>query len=198
MYSETPNRNDISDDPNWTTIKTPAEILHYSRIKNQQHFGQAYTEGTPFTKDPLRTQFSWNGQTQEAQMVLKGEYTPEDENNIQQLFLKHLARVTPDDKFNEKVSIKEFRKVMKKWRESTSTSPSGRHLGHYKACVTTIDRLLPPKERARLKRLQDQISSMYVTMINYSTKHKYSFDRWKTIVNMMIYKDSGNSFINRT
>ena len=86
---------------------------------------------------------------------------------------------------------------MKKWRESTSTSPSGRHLGHYKACVTTIDRSLFPKERTRLKRLQDQISQLYVTMINYSTKHKYSFDRWKTIVNMMIYKEPGNSFINK-
>ena len=86
---------------------------------------------------------------------------------------------------------------MKKWRELTSTSPSGRHLGHYKACVTTIDRSLFPKERTRLKRLQDQISQLYVTMINYSTKHKYSFDRWKTIVNMMIYKEPGNVKIHR-
>ena len=60
-----------------------------------------------------------------------------------------------------------------------------------------IDKKLFPKERIRLKRLQEQISTLYVMMINYATKHKYSFDRWKTIVNMMIYKELGNSFINR-
>ena len=29
-------------------------------------------------------------------------------------------------------------------------------------------------------------------MINYCIKHRYSFKRWKTVVNMMIYKDLGN------
>ena len=130
-------------------------------------------------------------------MVLQGDYTVQDQNNIQQLFLKHLVRVTPTDTFNATISLKDFRQKMKKWRESTSTSPSGRHLGHYKACVAVIDKKLFPKERKRLQRLQEQISNAYITMINYATKHNYSFDRWKTIVNMMIYKESGNSFINR-
>jgi len=110
LYANTPNRKDISNDPNWTTIKTPTEILYYCKLRNQQHFGQSYSEETLFTNDLLRTQFSWNGQTQEAKMVLDGHYTPEDENNLQQLFLQHLTRVTPTDKFNEKVTIKDFQK----------------------------------------------------------------------------------------
>ena len=65
---------------------------------------------------------------------------------------------------------------MKKWRESTSTSPSGQHLGHYKTFVAVIDKKLLPKERTRLQRLQEQISNAYITMINYATKHNYSFD----------------------
>ena len=44
LYAKTPNQKDISNDPNWTTIKTPTEILYYCRLQNQQHFGQAFTE----------------------------------------------------------------------------------------------------------------------------------------------------------
>ena len=129
-------------------------------------------------------------------MVLEDPYTSQDEIEIQQMFLDHLVRVTPTDTFDEEITIYVFWQKMRKWRESTSTSPSGRHLGHFKACVVTIDRKLFPKERNRLQRLQKQISNMYIHMINYFTKHKYSFDWWKTIVNMMIYKERGNSFIN--
>ena len=86
-------------------------------MRNQQHFGQAYSEGTPFTKEPLRTQFSWNGQSREAQMVLDGDYTVEDKNNIQQLFLKYLIRVTTPDQFTAAISLQDFRKKMKKWHE---------------------------------------------------------------------------------
>jgi hypothetical protein len=86
---------------------------------------------------------------------------------------------------------------MKKWRESTSTSPSGRHLGHYKICTCQVNKKLDPATQAKIKELQDKIAGVYVTMINYATKHKYSYKRWQTIVNMMIYKEPNNSFINR-
>ena len=41
LYANTPNRNDITNNPDWTTIKTPAEILYYCKMRNQQHFAQA-------------------------------------------------------------------------------------------------------------------------------------------------------------
>jgi hypothetical protein len=34
-------------------------------------------------------------------------------------------------------------------------------------------------------------------MINYAIKHRYLLERWKTIVNMMIYKEPGNVKIHR-
>lgn len=139
----------------------------------------------------------WNAQTREAQMVLEGTYDSTDETEIQKIFLEHLKRVTPTDKFNERVTIRDFKKAMQKWKERTSTSPSGRHLGHYKVCVCQIDRKLNPAQKTKLRRLRDQIADIYVTMINYATKHNYSFNRWKTIINMMIYKEANNSFINR-
>ena len=146
-------------------------------MRNQQHFGQAYSKKTPFTQEPLRTKFAWSGQTQEARMVLEGTYTDDDLTDIQRMFLDHLQQVTPSDHFSATITYEDFRKKMQKWRESTSTSPSGRHLGHYKAYVATLDRKLFPAERLRLQEIQKSIANLYVTMINYSTKHKCSFTR---------------------
>ena len=62
-------------------------------MRNQQHFGQAYIEKTPFTEEPLRTRFSWNGESHEALMVLEGKCTKKDFSEIERMFPDHLVRV---------------------------------------------------------------------------------------------------------
>ena len=42
---------------------------------------------------------------------------------------------------------------MKVWREGTTTSPSGRHLRHYKSLFTVIDKSLEYDERKELKEI---------------------------------------------
>ena len=81
---------------------------------------------------------------------------------------------------------------MKAWRESTITSPSGRHLEHYKLLNATIDRLLDEEEQKQLQQIQQDIISCYIGVINYAIKHRYSLERWKTIMNNMIYKEPSN------
>lgn len=81
---------------------------------------------------------------------------------------------------------------MRKWKETTSTSPSGHHLGHYKVLVSTIECSLKEDNAKDLKRIQQEIKMFYIGLINYCVKHRYSLHRWKTIVNMMIYKEPGN------
>ena len=83
------------------------------------------------------------------------------------------------------------------WRETTTTFPSGRHLGHYQALFVTIDRSLEEDERVQYCSMQDDIAECYVGLLNYAIKHKYSFAQWKQIVNMMIYKEVGNIKIYR-
>jgi hypothetical protein len=60
-----------------------------------------------------------------------------------------------------------------------------------------VDKSLQEDERAQLHDLQDDIIDCYISLINYAIKHKYSLQRWKTIVNMMIYKEEGNVKIHR-
>ena len=48
---------------------------------------------------------------------------------------------------------------MEAWRESTSTSPSGWHLEHFKLLIATIDRFLDKEERKHLEQIQQEIMS---------------------------------------
>ena len=86
---------------------------------------------------------------------------------------------------------------MQVWREGTTTSPSGRHLGHYKSLFTVIDHSLESDDRKELKEIQERIAGCYVAILNYAIRHNYSYKRWKQILNFMIYKEQGNVKINR-
>ena len=74
------------------------------------------------------------------------------------------------------------------WRESTSTSPSCRHLGHYKC-------LLPPHSDPidKYKSTSSyRILKVHLDLLNYCTTHGYSLHRWQTIVTTVIPKEHQN------
>ena len=48
-----------SDTDKCKTITCPEEIEYYLRLRNWRHFGQAETEGTPFTTPPYNSRFNW-------------------------------------------------------------------------------------------------------------------------------------------
>ena len=185
------------DNSKWKEVNCPKEIEFLLRLRNQRHFGQAETDGTPFTTEDMKHKFNWSASTDEAELVLKGEFESEEITEIARLMLDNLTRVTEVEDKVRFVTKKDFTGKFKAWRESTSTSPSGRHLGHYKALVSTIDRSLDDVKRTKYQSYQDDIIECYTSLINYAIKHKYSLTRWKTIVNMMIYKEQGNVKIHR-
>jgi hypothetical protein len=194
---EDPKATNQTDSSKWKEVNCPKEIEFLLRLRNQRHFGQAESDGTPFTKEAMKHKFNWSASTNEAELVLKGEYEDDEISDITRLFLDNMTRITETESAPKFLTIEEFKGKFKVWRESTSTSPSGRHLGHYKALVAIIDRSLEGGERTKYKAYQEEIAECYIGLINYAIKHRYSLRRWKTIVNMMIYKEHGNVKIHR-
>ena len=105
-----------------------------------------------------------------------------------ELVLTNCVQIAPPEKSTPEITVAQLREKMKSCREGTTTSPSGRHLSHYKSLFTVIDKSLEAKERRELEEIQERIAGCYVATINYAIRHNYSYKRWKQILNFMIYK----------
>ena len=83
-------------------------------------------------------------------MTFSGDYSDEEFDEIQQLYINNMKRVTAEDAAKRFVTESEFKGKVKVWRETTSTSPSGRHLGHYKVLYSTINHSLALPEQEKI------------------------------------------------
>ena len=83
-------------------------------------------------------------------------------------------------KIGSPITIEEFQYFFRKKRESTESSPSTRHLGHYKVAAYNND-----------------LSYMYVTMINIGLVCGIAMTRWKHAIDIMIEKDKGSPKLHR-
>jgi hypothetical protein len=178
----------------WKTVETPAEIEFYLQMRNRLHFGQA--KGTPFTTQPLSQRFDWAANSAEAELTLAGDFTSADLDDLQQLLLSHCKREHENVQGNQ-ISSSSFRRRLRRWDERTTTSPSGLHLGHAKALVVPLHLDEQSVEGILLKEQQQELFAAHLSMVNYALQHGYSYDRWKSIVNVMIEKDPGNTKIHR-
>jgi hypothetical protein len=91
---EDPKSTNQKDPSKWKEVNCPKEIEFLLRLRNQRHFGHAETDGTPFTGETMKRKFNWSASTNEAELVLKGEYNEEEISDITRLFLDNMTRVT--------------------------------------------------------------------------------------------------------
>jgi hypothetical protein len=81
------------------------------------------------------------------------------------------------------ITVDKVKGKLKVWRESTSTSPSGQHLGHYKALVTRLeysdvmdeDALDDIAKRNELDTIQGKLLNLRLHVINYALRNGYSY-----------------------
>jgi hypothetical protein len=119
-----------------------------------------------------------------------------DLDKLMQAVLHECTYKTTLDTVTGYVAVNEFLGKFKSWNEKTSTSPSGRHLGLYKALVTRLH-FQDPDEEAKLEGIRKSLTQVHVNLINYCLKFRYSLGGWQHIINAMILKSSGNYRIHR-
>jgi hypothetical protein len=95
------------------------------------------------------------------------------------------------------ITADEFKSKLKIWTKSTTTPPSGLHLGNLKAiiaqhsfCSTAADDYLTSAFLAQhdeLDRKQADLFDLHLLLINYPLERGYSYKRWHAIANRSIF-----------
>ena len=167
----------------WEHIVDAKEMETYLLRYNKNSFRAAAT--SPNGHGVIHDAMTFSSLSPAGKALLAGEFPPEwhGSNTLLQEFLASFAKptnVTERNAIKTEITPEDFSKGIRNWKESTSTSPSGRHLGHYKALI------------------QDEILlECQVKMMNIAIARGISLDRWGNAVNVMIEKDIGRPAINR-
>lgn len=170
----------------WDMISSKKEMEEKIIEQNKSHLSKS--EGTPFgsgelfnlihdkqkrgaaIESLLRGTSGWKHQMQEVEEFIE---------DLRQQYDEHTLH-TKAAEIGNPVSYEEYRDFFKLKRESTESSNSGRHMGHYKACLQDED-----------------ITSIHIMMINIQLVCGFAGKRWKVSIAVMVAKDEGITKIHR-
>jgi hypothetical protein len=174
----------------WEPIHDPAKLQEYIQHRNIQHFGQA--DGTPFTTPPLDSKLQWHADTIEAQEIMEGTVPLAfvTENPYTKKVIEYIANRENLHAIDTYITADQISRGFRKWRESTSTSPSGCHLGLRR--ITTY-----PMEDEELEEARKHILKMQTDIVNLPIQNGFSPYRWQTVVNAMLEKIPGKPYLHK-
>jgi len=158
------------------------KLLEHSR----KHFSQV--EGSPFTVEPLSRLLQYDGLTSFGNRVTDGRPLRgiHDLDEPTMAILSNLKRKIPQDQASHTLNYATLLEGIKKWPERTTTSPSGRHLGIYKALGKHM--LKEKKEQQNdsteesthgpaIKQGRDILYAIFDIML-LAIRHEYPLKRW--------------------
>jgi hypothetical protein len=198
-------------------IKTPTQNTHtttghiqqtptqYTRIqgktdldaalleRNIKHFRQAH--GTPFTTSPLIEILGDNGCNEAALAILNGKI-PDGISKYPKLILQKLKRVRHSIPLI--FTLEDMSEGFRKWKEQTTTSPSGKHLGIYKALVIAHRHNILTDKESKLHSTNNNFTSLahkclliQHSLLTLSIKHCHTYRRWTIVHNFLLEKIPG-------
>ena len=188
-----------------TRIDNVDEMNEKLYHRNRIHFSQAHD--TPCTHAATINHIGDSGTTETAQQILQGNIPQDINADLRMIFQElqsNVATVPIEFDFNDMLN------GFYKWKEETTTSPSGRHLGIYKAMAnahkydikTSSESVLNaqgtstetevPKEKLVTKLLR--IINM---ILNIAVKHSVVLSRWTIVHNFFLEKIPGQPLIDK-
>ena len=157
--------------------------------RNIRHFSQA--GDTPLATNEIIDEIGFGGTTEIAQRLLDGTADVDaiTDDEVSRLFLQALQRAS--DTIQIEISQQDMLNRYKNWDEKTTTSPSGRHLGHFHALFRGF-KTSTDDERDEILHKRKTIIELHWLILQIAIKHQHVYERWKTIVTQMIEKEVGN------
>ena len=125
----------------------------------------------------------FSGITPEADAIIEGECIAHmgiPMSKEIETFLEECRRPASVSPVDTVISVKAFTKTIKEWKETTSTSPSGRHLGHYHTAI-----------------LDTRVAQLHTDLLNIPVTYGFAPERWLLSVTPLIEKDEGLPYLTR-
>jgi exonuclease III len=198
---DVPLVNPNTSSTEWQTISDPTIIEQKLIERNIVHFGQAYP--TDFASGPLAEELGYTGTNQACQELLQGKlpqaYSKCSETT--QMILEKLMDGNNNNMVNISFSFNDFCSALQHWDEKTTTSPSGRHLGHYRVLLPALQdkntTVTVISEDESVEEVGQIILRVYYNVIKAVIMSGISLLRWRTSHTSMIQKIQGNSRIDK-
>jgi hypothetical protein len=162
--------------------------------RNIRHFRQAETAPLA-TPEVIRT-IGFAADTDRAEQLLDRSDDPTDitDDKWSRYLLTSMRRHSEEIKIE--ITKDKMMSKYKIWKERTSTSPSGRHLGHFHALFRPM-KAKDDKDRERLDDIRTEIIELQATMLQTAYDNEHVYKRWEYILTCMLGKDSGIPRIHR-
>lgn len=175
--------NNTANDIVWDTIIDQPTIEKHILQYNRKSFRAAAS--SPCGHGLIYDSLTFTSLSPEAHQFLSGHIPPEwygDDELLKEFLMSFMIppHIIARPQIKTSLSADDIVQGITKWKEATSTSPSGRHLGHYKALI------------------QDPTLLKCMTMFMYvAIKSGTAVSRWSNATNVMLEKDVGNPCIHR-
>ena len=191
----------ITDDTTVRRIENKTEMHDLLYERNITHFSQA--QNTPCVKGELANILEHDGVTKTSRDILDRKTNNRIPDHLQEI-CNELGRTRlPQSKH---MPFKAMISGLQKWRESTTTSPSGKHLGIYRTLVKAMNKEYyhtnPTDKESNENSQQEKIAvtalSIQHKLINLAIRYTHTFKRWKRIDNFFIEKIPGKSTNRKT
>jgi hypothetical protein len=167
----------------WETIIDRDQIDRHLLQYNRDSFRAA--SSSPCGHGIIHDALTFSSLSPESEQILSGTI-PEDwcgrDNHLREFLASFVIppQVEAHGEIQTSISDADIIYGFKGWKERTSTSPSGRHLGHYKALIQ-----------------HPTLLKCFSQFMNIVVLRGIAIPRWCQATNVMIEKDAGKPCINR-
>lgn len=176
------------DNDSFQRIFDKTEVDNTLLDRNIDHFAQA--DGTPFTTSPLLDLLGEDGCSDAAMDILEG-IVPTHLPKYPKLLLTKLKRVR--DPITLEFTYNDMCNGFAKWREKTTTSPSVKHLGIYRALISA-DRYLTPTQAAHPNdspSTANKCLHIQHLLMTLAIQHCHTYQRWTIVHDFLLEKIPG-------
>jgi hypothetical protein len=161
-------------DGEWIEVSTQEDVERVLIMEFDGRF--RLTEGTPMMVEPLLSKLTLVGVSEDARKVLDGTFVcPPEVDAFTRAYLTALtASANITSKIPSSVSREDFQNYWKKAKERTSSSISGLHFGHWKACGQ-----------------DDLLSEIHALSADICLNSGHSLERWQAGLTAVLEKEKG-------